>query len=225
MVVTTREELKFFMLADMMMNKRTFKYSIRQRFETFLSPDYVIQYLQAMRKTSFHKFKVSHLLQIKNSKCGVRCLFSIVYHFMCYALNYSRFSRLGVKLGFSIGYNTLGYGVWIPHHGTIIVGDSNRLGNFACLHSSICITSTGKTIGENCFIGTGAKLISHFDLGNNVQVGANSVVNKTFKDKVCLVGSPATVKKLVDDPWWKDSNLEQCVKSIIQLKREMNLNI
>lgn len=34
-----------------------------------------------------------------------------------------RYRKLGLKLGFSIGYKCFGYGLVIPHYGTIVVGE------------------------------------------------------------------------------------------------------
>src|SRR5574344_1158534 len=41
----------------------------------------------------------------------------------------SKMNKRGIKCGFTIGYNSLGYGAVIPHYGTIVVGSTNKLGN------------------------------------------------------------------------------------------------
>ena len=48
-------------------------------------------------------------------------------------------------------------------------------------------------IGDNCFIGPGAKLFGRISIGNNVAIGANSVVNKSFPDNVTIAGVPAKI--------------------------------
>ena len=48
-------------------------------------------------------------------------------------------------------------------------------------------------IGDNCFIGPGAKLFGKIKIGDNVAIGANSVVNKSFQDNVTIAGVPARV--------------------------------
>ncbi len=58
-----------------------------------------------------------------------------------------RYKKLAIKLGFSIGHNSLGYGVVIPHHGTIVVNGKARVGNFAVLHTCTCIAGE-KEIGD-----------------------------------------------------------------------------
>ena len=39
--------------------------------------------------------------------------------------------------------------------------------------------------------GTGAKIFGNINLGDNVKIGANAVVNKSFGSNVTLVGIPA----------------------------------
>ena len=50
-------------------------------------------------------------------------------------------------------------------------------------------------IGDNVFIGMGSFIMPGTKLGNNVVVGANSVVKGEFKDNVMIVGSPARIVK------------------------------
>ena len=48
-------------------------------------------------------------------------------------------------------------------------------------------------IGDNCFIGPGVKMFGNIKIGNNVAIGANSVVNKDVEDNVTVVGVPAKI--------------------------------
>ncbi|WP_286234357.1 serine O-acetyltransferase [Thalassotalea sediminis] len=48
-------------------------------------------------------------------------------------------------------------------------------------------------LGENIFIGAGAKIIGGVTIGNNVKIGANAVVVKDVPDNVTVVGIPAKV--------------------------------
>lgn len=124
-------------------------------------------------------------------------------------------------MGFSIGYDVLGYAPWIPHYGTIVVGDSNRIGNYACLHTSTCITSTSKRIGNALFLATGTKLTNVQELGNNIQIGANSVVNKNFgEDSIMIAGAPA-IKRKNCYSWYIDTEYEDRVRQIENLKKKM----
>lgn len=51
------------------------------------------------------------------------------------------------------------------------------------------------TIGDNCFIGLGAKILAGTVLGKQCIIGANSVVRGNYPDYCVLVGSPAKVIK------------------------------
>ena len=42
-------------------------------------------------------------------------------------------------------------------------------------------------IGNNCFIGVGAKIIGNVTIGNNVRIGANCVVTKDVPDNATVV--------------------------------------
>ena len=50
-------------------------------------------------------------------------------------INKTRFFRFSRKLGFSIGYDACDYGLVIPHYGTIVVGNTYRIGHTQhCTH-------------------------------------------------------------------------------------------
>lgn len=49
------------------------------------------------------------------------------------------------------------------------------------------------TLGDNVFIGAGAKVIGGVRIGSNVKVGANAVVTKDVPDNCTAVGVPARV--------------------------------
>ena len=183
-MIRTKKELHFYIKADRMMNRGYFVPTFLQRIKEFLFPDYIMRYLLEMRKYSYY----SHM-------GGVKYCVLIAYYKIWY-------KRLGMKLGFSIGQNVFGYGLVIPHYGTIVIGGSNHCGNYCVLHTSTCISDNGKTIGDALYLATGAKITSQCILGNNILVGANSVVNKSFEnDNIMIAGAPAKVIKDAS-PWY-----------------------
>jgi serine acetyltransferase len=58
----------------------------------------------------------------------------------------------------------------------------------------------GVTIGDNVYVGVGAKLIGRIRIGNNVRIGANAVVITDVPDNSTAVGIPARIKPRKDLP-------------------------
>jgi serine O-acetyltransferase len=114
-----------------------------------------------------------------------------------------RYKMLGRQLGFSIPINVCGPGLSIAHQGTIVVHPDAKIGANCRLHVCVNIgAQAGKSnaipqIGENCYIGPGAKIFGAVILGNNMAIGANAVVNKSFPEGNCTIGG-VPAKKISD---------------------------
>ena len=110
-----------------------------------------------------------------------------------------RYKSLSIKYGFSIPINTFGPWLCIAHRGTIVINGASKIGKNCRINIDVNIgTQMGEngkapTIGDNCFIGPGAKLFGDIKIGDNVAIGANAVVNKDFGDNVTIAGVPAKV--------------------------------
>ena len=206
-MINSKKELQFYLMADRMMNRGAFKITLIQRLKRLIVPDLIKKYLYHMRKTSYYMSRNSYVSRLVG-----------LYHM-------GRYTRLGLRLGFSIGYDVFGYGLVIPHHGTIVVGASNRIGNYAVLHTSTCISDNNKVVGNALYLSTGAKMTSTLILGDNVSVAANSVVNKSYKDGCCLIaGTPALFKK-AEVAWYNRDGVyyTNMVNKCEFLKKEMGL--
>ena len=54
-------------------------------------------------------------------------------------------------------------------------------------------------IGKNCWIGNSVTILGGVELGDNVTVGANSVVTKSFPSNVVIAGCPAKIIRKIDN--------------------------
>ena len=51
-------------------------------------------------------------------------------------------------------------------------------------------------VGDNCYFGLGAKIFGTINIGNNVTVGANSVITKNIPNNAVVGGIPARILKI-----------------------------
>ena len=91
---------------------------------------------------------------------------------------------------------SIGYGLYIGHGGPIVVNASAVIGNNVNLSQFTTIGSNkGKaaTIGDNTYIGPNVCIIEDVIIGNNVTIGAGSVVTKNIPDNATACGNYAKV--------------------------------
>lgn len=105
------------------------------------------------------------------------------------------------KYGISIPYNTnIAAGFYIGHFGGIVVNYKTVIGKNCNISQGVTIGETygGKTpgipvLGDNVYIGPGAKIIGGITVGNNVAIGANCVLTKSVPDNAIVVGIPGDI--------------------------------
>ena len=91
----------------------------------------------------------------------------------------------------------IGGGVFIAHPYSTIINAESIGENFSCIH---CTTLGKKNeqrpiIGDNVTLGANVTIIGGVHIGNNVKIGAGSVVVKDLPDNAVAVGNPARVIK------------------------------
>jgi len=103
--------------------------------------------------------------------------------------------RLALKLGVTIPKNVFGPGLCLVHRGTVVVSPLARVGANCRIHpsSSIGDYNGAPSLGDNVYIGPGAKLYGPITIGSNVAIGANAVVNTSFPDNCTIGGVPARI--------------------------------
>lgn len=106
----------------------------------------------------------------------------------------------------------IGGGFFIDHGHGVVIGETAEVGRNVVLFHQVTLGGTGKergkrhpTLRDNVVVGTGAKILGNIQIGNNVYVGANSVVLRDVPDNCTVVGIPGRVvvrekQKVADDP-------------------------
>ena len=105
----------------------------------------------------------------------------------------------------SIPVNTTGPGLSIAHFGGIYINNKARCGKNLRIQTGVVIGGDAKypnkqaRIGDNVYIGAGAKIIGPRIIANDVAIGANAVVVKDILEPhTTWAGVPA--KKISDNP-------------------------
>lgn len=97
----------------------------------------------------------------------------------------------------------IGGGLYIAHPiGTVIM--PKRIGRNCSVIAAVTIGMrnewTFPEIGDNVFIGAGARVLGGIRIGNDVTIGANAVVIHDVPDGATVVGIPARVIRIYGEP-------------------------
>lgn len=95
----------------------------------------------------------------------------------------------------------IGPGLYIGHYGNIFIGGDIKIGKLVNISQEVSVGYSGRGdswgrprhIGDCVYIAPGAKIVGKITIGNNVVVGANSVVSKSLPDNAVALGVPARI--------------------------------
>ena len=96
----------------------------------------------------------------------------------------------------------IGPGIILLHTGAIYIHPATKIGANCIIGAQVVIGQSRMTdtrvpkIGDNVFIGAGAKLIGPITVGNNTIIGANAVVLKDTPKNAVMAGVPAKMVKV-----------------------------
>jgi serine O-acetyltransferase len=97
----------------------------------------------------------------------------------------------------------IGQGFFIDHGMGVVIGETAEIGDFVTLFQGVTLGGTGKergkrhpTIGNHVVVGAGAKILGAIRIGDNVKIGANSVVLKSVPPHSTVIGVPARIIKM-----------------------------
>lgn len=96
----------------------------------------------------------------------------------------------------------IGKNVFIDHGMGVVIGETAVVGDNCTIYQGVTLGGTGKdkgkrhpTIGNNVTIGSGAKILGPFTVGDNSKVAANAVVLNEISPNSTCVGVPAHIVK------------------------------
>jgi len=98
----------------------------------------------------------------------------------------------------------IGKNFFVDHGVGLVIGETAELGNNCVLFHNVTLGGTGKhtgkrhpTLGNNVYVGTAATLLGPIKIGNNVKIGAETVIIMHDVPNNCtVVGAPGKIVKL-----------------------------
>ena len=98
---------------------------------------------------------------------------------------------------------TIGRRLFIDHGAGVVIGETAEIGDDVLLYQGVTLGGTGAekgkrhpTIGNRVVIGTGAAVLGNIKVGDNVKIGAGSVVVHPVPDNSTVVGIPGRVVRV-----------------------------
>ncbi|WP_299782664.1 serine acetyltransferase [uncultured Formosa sp.] len=153
----------------------------------FISPNQIWKFQKTLRKLEYY------------NNCKKGGLNKIIYMYLRF-----KFKRISLKLGFSIPINVFGPGLAIVHYGTIVINSNTKVGKNCRIHACTNIGASGGSkkapiLGDNVYIAPGAKIYGDIQIADNIAIGANAVVHKSFiQEGIMIAGNPAKEIKKID---------------------------
>ncbi len=94
----------------------------------------------------------------------------------------------------------IGRRFFIDHGMGVVIGETAELGDDVLLYQGVTLGGTGNekgkrhpTLGSHVVVGAGAKVLGNIRIGDNVKIGAGSVVVHPVPDNSTVVGIPGRV--------------------------------
>ncbi|MGO4548941.1 serine O-acetyltransferase [Paenibacillus sp. 2TAB23] len=96
----------------------------------------------------------------------------------------------------------IGDRLFIDHGMGVVIGETCEIGDDVVIYQGVTLGGTGKekgkrhpTIGNNVVIGSGAKVLGSFQVGEFSNIGSNAVVLREVPTNCTVVGNPGRVVK------------------------------
>ena len=99
----------------------------------------------------------------------------------------------------------IGRRFFIDHGMGVVIGETSEIGDDCLFYQGVTLGGTGNekgkrhpTLGNRVVVGTGAKILGSIRIGDDVKIGAGSVVVHPVPDKSTVVGIPGRVVRTRD---------------------------
>ena len=113
----------------------------------------------------------------------------------------SQFSRFLTGIEIHPGAK-IGKGLLIDHGSGVVIGETAEIGDNCLIYQGVTLGGTGKehgkrhpTLGNNVMVGSGARVLGPFKVGDNAKIAANAVVLEEIPENSTAVGVPARIVK------------------------------
>jgi serine O-acetyltransferase len=186
-----------------------FDLKINKKEHVFEEIEQILKYFTSDVTTAFRKDPAAKsLVEVLTSYPGIQAvLIYRVAHFLWeiglpfvprYLSNIARqLTGIDIHPGAHIGQ-----GFFIDHGQGVVIGETTIIGNHVTVYQGVTLGGISlenkkrhPTLGDNIIIGAGAKILGPVHIGNNVKIGANSVVTDDIPDNCVAVGVPARIIK------------------------------
>ena len=111
---------------------------------------------------------------------------------------------------------TIGRRLVIDHGMGIVIGETAEIGDDCLIYQGATLGGTGKdqgkrhpTIGNNVLIGSGAKVLGPFRVGDNARIASGAVVLREVPPNCTAVGVPAHIARLDGKPVYYADDVDQ----------------
>ncbi len=130
-------------------------------------------------------YRAAHWLYVKNHGTLARVV--------------SQFARFLTGIEIHPGAR-IGKGLLIDHGSGVVIGETAEIGDNCLLYQGVTLGGTGKdhgkrhpTLGNNVMVGSGAKILGPFKVGDGAKIAANAVVLEEVPPNCTAVGVPARI--------------------------------
>ena len=111
---------------------------------------------------------------------------------------------------------TIGRRLVIDHGCGIVIGETAEIGDDCLLYQGVTLGGTGKdqgkrhpTLGNNVMVGSGARILGPFKVGDNARIAAGAVVLSEVPPGSTAVGVPARIVRVNGQPVYYADDVDQ----------------